>query len=44
MTSHLIKMGQTEIALLLDEAPLTEMKQVTEGYRRALREQLPGAG
>ena len=44
MTTHLIKMGQTEIALLLDEAPLTEMKQVTEGYRRALREQLPGAG
>lgn len=44
MTTHLIKMGQTEIALLLDEAPLTEMKQVTEGYRRALQEQLPGAG
>ena len=44
MTTHLIKMGQTEIALLLDEAPLTEMKQMTEGYRRALREQLPGAG
>ena len=42
MTTHLIKMGQKEIALLLDEAPLEEMKQITAGYLRALREQLPG--
>ena len=34
MTTHLIKMGQKEITLLLDEAPLVEMRQITAGYRR----------
>ena len=43
MTTHLIKMGQKEISLLLDEAPLAEMKQMAAGYRRALREHLPEA-
>ena len=43
MTTHLIKMGQKEITLLLDEAPLVEMRQITAGYRRALREHLPEA-
>lgn len=43
MTTHLIKMGQKEITLLLDEAPLVEMRQITAGYRRALRELLPDA-
>ena len=43
MTTHLIKMGQKEITLLLDEAPLVEMKQIEAGYRRAMREQLPNA-
>lgn len=43
MTTHLIKMGQKEITLLLDEAPLVEMRQITAGYRRALRELLPNA-
>ena len=40
MTTHLIKMGQKEITLLLDESPLVEMRQITAGYRRALREHL----
>lgn len=43
MTTHLIKMGQKEITLLLDEAPLAEMRQITTGYRRALSEHLPMA-
>ena len=43
MTTHLIKMGQKEITLLLDEAPLAEMRQITAGYRRALSEHLPMA-
>ena len=43
MTTHLIKMGQKEITLLLDEAPLVEMRQITAGYRRALSEHLPMA-
>ncbi len=43
MTTHLIKMGQKEIKLLLDEAPLAEMRQITAGYRRALSEHLPMA-
>ena len=43
MTTHLIKMGQKEITLLIDEAPLVEMQQIAAGYRRAMREQLPNA-
>lgn len=43
MTTHLIKMGQKEITLLLDEAPLAEMRQITAGYCRALSEHLPMA-
>lgn len=43
MTSHLIELGHDSIALMLDQAPLSEMQQIAAGYHRALREQLPGA-
>lgn len=38
MTVHLIKMGHTDIRLLVDEVPLAEMELITAGYRRALQE------
>ena len=44
MTTHLIKMGHSEIFLLVDKAPLVEMQQIADGYRRALRQHSPGAG
>lgn len=42
MTAHLISMGHPTVALLLDQAPLAEMKLIAAGYRRALHEHLPG--
>ncbi len=40
MTRHFIEMGHTSITLLLDSAPLSEIGQLIEGYRRALKELL----
>lgn len=36
MTTHLIKMGQRNICLLIGDASLPEMRQIAAGYRRAI--------